>query len=146
MQDLEGQVIQEESRSQANFLSACQVVLYNSSLELKSAFWILPTTSYWGKHLHVTSTHPSMQRTSPCGRTANYVCSLLSHWCPNSLIGQKDEHPSPDPVESMPTWWNHFRRLLWEDPPAPRGERPLTGSRTLKPSHANVHLAKTLTW
>ena len=30
MQDLEEQVIQEESRSQADFLSACQVALYNS--------------------------------------------------------------------------------------------------------------------
>ena len=40
--DLEGQVIPEESRSQANFLSTCQVILYNSSPELKSTL----TTSY----------------------------------------------------------------------------------------------------
>ena len=42
MQDLEGQVIQEESRSRADFLSTCQVILYNSSPELKSTL----ATSY----------------------------------------------------------------------------------------------------
>ena len=50
MWDLEGQVIQEESRSQTDFLSACQVTLYNSPLELQSVL----ATSYHillGKHL-----------------------------------------------------------------------------------------------
>ena len=42
MQDLEEQVIQEESRSQADFLSTCQVALYNSPPELKIAL----ATSY----------------------------------------------------------------------------------------------------
>ena len=37
MQDLQEQVIWEESRSQADFLSACQVALYASPLEIKSA-------------------------------------------------------------------------------------------------------------
>ena len=37
MWDLEEQLIQEESRSQADFLSICQVTLYNSPPELKSA-------------------------------------------------------------------------------------------------------------
>ena len=36
MQDLETQVIQEESRSQADILSACQATLYTSPAELKS--------------------------------------------------------------------------------------------------------------
>ena len=42
MQDLEEQAIGEGGRSQANFLSACQVILYNSPPELKSAL----ATSY----------------------------------------------------------------------------------------------------
>ena len=42
MWDLEGQVIQEESRSQADFLSICQVILYNSPPEVKCIL----TTSY----------------------------------------------------------------------------------------------------
>ena len=42
MWDLEEQVIGEEGRSQANFLSACQVILYNSPPELKSTL----ATSY----------------------------------------------------------------------------------------------------
>ena len=42
MWDLEEQAIGEEGRSGANFLSACQVILYNSPPELKSAL----ATSY----------------------------------------------------------------------------------------------------
>ena len=52
MRDLEEQAIGEESRSLTDFLSACQVILYNSPPEL------LPITSYWGKHLcHLQSSH-----------------------------------------------------------------------------------------
>ena len=63
MWDLERQVIREESRSQADFLSACQVVLYNSPLELKSTL----VTSY---HILLGQTPPSPplvlpQKTSP---------------------------------------------------------------------------------
>ena len=58
MWDLEEQVIGEESRSWANFLSACQVVLYNSPPELKSVL----ATSY---HILLGQTPPSPLLTLP---------------------------------------------------------------------------------
>ena len=63
MQKLEEQVIQEEGRSQANFLSACQITLYTSPSELKSSL----ATSY---HILLGQTPPlpplaPSQRTSP---------------------------------------------------------------------------------
>ena len=63
MWDLEEQVIQKESRSQANFLSTCQATLYASPLELKSTL----AASY---HILLGQTPPSppfilLQRASP---------------------------------------------------------------------------------
>ena len=60
MWGLEAQVIQEESRSQANFLSTCQAPLYVSPAELKSTL-AAPTTFYWGRHpIHpITEGFPS---------------------------------------------------------------------------------------
>ena len=52
MQDLEEQAIQEEDRSRTDFLSACQVTLYTSPLELKHAL----ATSY---HILLGQTPPS---------------------------------------------------------------------------------------
>ena len=77
MWDLEAQVIQEERRSQADFLSACQVALYNSPPELKSAL----ATSY---HIllgqtPLTPTCPTTEN-FPCGRTAHFCCP--SHTSP----------------------------------------------------------------
>ena len=98
MQNLEGQVIQEESRSQADFLSACQVILYNSPPELKSIL----TTSH---HILLGQTPPlpplaSPWRTPPMEEqlsmgTSSSPAPKQSHRC-------KRQHPSPDPVESMP--------------------------------------------
>ena len=51
MWDLEEQVIQEESRSQANFLSPVKSPCTTAHQSLQ-ALWLLPTISYWGKHLH----------------------------------------------------------------------------------------------
>ena len=98
MQDLEGQVIQEESRSQADFLSTCQVILYNSPPGLKSTL----TTSY---HILLGQTplsppltppwRPSLVEEQPT--TAN-----LPTPAPKQSHRPKRQHPSPDPVESMP--------------------------------------------
>ena len=98
MQDLEEQVIQEESRSQADFLSACQVTLYYSPPELKSTL----ATSYHillGQTPPVTSTHPATED-FPCGRTAHFSCSPMPS-APKQSPRPKRWHPSPDPVESM---------------------------------------------
>ena len=98
MQDLEGQVNQEESRSQADFLSTCQVVLYNSPLGLQSTL----TTSY---HILLGQMPPlpplaSPQRTSPVEEQPTMAASPTP--VPKQSHRPKRWHPSPDPVESMP--------------------------------------------
>ena len=97
MWDLEEQVIQEESRSQADFLSTSQVALYTSPPGLKSIL----ATSY---HILLGQTPPSPplalqqrtslveeQPTSAAPTPASKQSPRLKRW-----------HPSPDPVESMP--------------------------------------------
>ena len=98
MQDLEMQVIQEESRSQADFLSACQATLYPSPWELKSAL----AASY---HILLGQTPPSppfvlLLRASPVEeQPASAIPPIpVSKQSPRP----KRQHPSPDPVESMP--------------------------------------------
>ena len=98
MQDLEREVIQEESRSQANFLSACQAALYTSPLELKSTL----AASY---HILLGQAHQTppfilLQRTSSVEEqaTAPVPPTLVPKQCPRP----KRWHPSPDPVERMP--------------------------------------------
>ena len=86
IQDLEAQVIQEESRSQADFLSTCQAALYTSPLELKSTL----ATSY---HILLEETpppHPFIMKGFPSGRTAHSSCSSHTSVCPSSLLGPKD--------------------------------------------------------
>ena len=98
MQDLEEQVIQEESRSQADFLSTCQVALYTSQPELKSAL----ATSY---HILLGQTPLFLplalpQRTSPVEEQPTSVVPATP--APKQSPMPKRWHPSPDPVESMP--------------------------------------------
>ena len=98
MQDLETQVIQEESRSQADFLSTCQVALYNSPPELKSAL----ATSYHNL-LGQTPPLPLLalpQRTLPVEGQLTFTA--LATPAPEQSPRPKRQHPSPDPVESIP--------------------------------------------
>ena len=117
MQDLEEQAIGEESRSHNDFLSTCQVVLYNSPPQLKGAL----VTSY---HILLGQTPLSPplvlpQKTSPMEEQPTTATSLTP--MPKQTPRPKRLHPLPDPVESMPMG-EPLQRLLWEDPPAPRGE------------------------
>ena len=51
------------------------------------ALWLLPTTSYWGRHLH--HLHSSYCRGLP--QWKNSLLQLfLPHQCPSSLLGPKD--------------------------------------------------------
>ena len=140
MQDLEEQVIQEESRSQANFLSACQVTLYNSPLELKSAL----ATSY---HILLGQTPPSPPLALP-QRTSPVEGQLTSTTPPTPVPEQsprpKRWHTSPDPVQSMPLGGTTLKATVG-GPPAPRGKRFLPGSEHSSQAVPR-HLARTLTW
>ena len=140
MWDLEEQVIGEESRSWANFLSACQVILYNSPLELKST----PATSY---HILLGQTPPLPpctlpQRTSPVEEQPTPAATPHQH--PSSLLGPKDG--TLHQILWRPCLWAEpLQRLLWEDPPAPRGKRfPLSSKHSSQAMPR--HLAETLTW
>ena len=134
------QVILEEGRSQADFLSTCQAALYTSSLELKSAL----AASY---HILLGQTPPSppfilSQRAS---RVEEQPASAIP---PTSVPKQsprpKRWHPSPDPVESTPLGRTTSKATLGA-PPAASGERSCPG--TEHSSQAMLrHLAKTLTW
>ena len=111
MQGLEGQVIQEESRSQANFLSTCQVILYNSPPDRKSAL----ATSY---HILLGQKPPlpplaPQQRTSPWKNSQPWL--LPPHQCPNSLIGPKDGTLHQILLRAC-LWAEPLRRLLWGTP------------------------------
>ena len=87
MQDLEEQAIGEESRSHTNFLSTCQVILYNSPPELKGAL----ATSYY---ILLGQTPPSPplippQKTSPVEEQPT-TAAPPPHQHPKSLLGPKD--------------------------------------------------------
>ena len=140
MQDLEEQAIGEESRSHNDFLSACQIVLYNSPPELKGTL----ATSY---HILLgqTSLLPPLippQKISPVEEQP--TTAALSTPVPKQSPRPKRWHPSPDPVESMPMDGTTSKVILG-GPPAPRGKRPLPGSKHSSQAMPR-HLAETLTW
>ena len=139
MQDLEEQVIQEESRSQAYFLSTFKSPCTTAHQSLK-ALWLLPTTSYWGKHLH--HLHLPCHRDLPLWKDTSLLLPL-PHQCPSSLIGPKDGTPHQI-LWRVCLWAEPPQRLPQWDFPAPRGERSLPGSEHSSQA-APRHLAGTLT-
>ena len=140
MWDLEEQVIQEESRSQADFPSTCQVTLYHSPPELKSAL----ATSY---HILLGQTPPlppliPLWRTSPVERQLTSAAPPTP--APEQSPRPKRQHPSPDPVESMPLGRTTLK-VTPGGPPVPRGKRSLPGSGHSSQAMPR-HLAGTQTW
>ena len=133
MQDLEEQVTGEESRSQASFLSTCQVILYNSPPELKSIL----ATSY---HILLGQTPPLPllalpQRTSPVEEQPTPAAPPTP--APKQFPRPKRWHPSPDPWRVC-LWVEPLWRLLWEDPPSSKRWERSPWYRTLKPSCAEA--------
>ena len=98
MQDLEAQVIQEESRSQADFLSSYQAALYASPAELKSALM----ASYHVLLGQAPPSHPFAlsQRASPVEEQSTSATPPTP--VPKQSPRPKRWCPSPDPVESTP--------------------------------------------
>ena len=140
MQDLETQVIQEEGRSQADFLSACQATLYDSPPELKSTL----AASY---HILLGQTPPSppfilSQRASPVGEQSTSAAPPPP--VPKQSPWPKRQHPSPDPVEIMPLGGTTLKATLG-GPPAPSSERSHPGTECSSQAMQR-HLDGTLTW
>ena len=117
------QAIWEESRSQADFLSACQAALYASPAELESAL----VASY---HLLSGQTPPShpfvqSQRASPVEEQPTSAAPPIP--VPKQSPRPKRQHPSPNPVESTPLGRTTLK-LTSEGPPAWSGDRSHPGT------------------
>ena len=101
MQDLEEQAMGEESRSDNDFFSACQVILYNSPTQLKGAL----ATSY---HLLLGQTPPLppliLPQISPMEEQP--TAAAFPHQHPDDLLGPKD-----DTLCQIP-----WRACLWVEP------------------------------
>ena len=140
VQDLEVQVIWEEGRSQADFLSTCQAPLYTSPTELKSAL----VASYHILLGQAPLSHPFAlsQRASPVEEQPTSAASPTP--VPKQYPRPKRWCPSPDPVESMPLGRTTSKMTL-EGPPAPSSKRSHLG--TMHSSWASQrHSARSLTW
>ena len=133
MWDLEEQAIGEDGRSQADFLSTCQVILYNSPPELKSAL----ATSY---HILLWQT-PLLPPLTPLQRTSlveeQPTSAALPTPAPKQSPRPKRWHHSPDPVETMPMGRTTLKATLGGPSSSKRKEVP-PWFRTLKPSYAKV--------
>ena len=113
MQDWEMQAILEENRSQADFLSTCQATLYTSPGELKSTL----VASYPLLLGQTPPSHPFilLQRASPVEEQPALATSPTP--VPMQSARPKRQHPSPDPVESMPLGGTTLKAVL-EGPPS----------------------------
>ena len=120
MQDLDGQVIQQESNCQSDFLSACKASLYASPAELKGmlvasyqdllgqapmshSFSLLPMTS------------PMEEQPAPAAPPAPI---------PKQSPRPKRWHASPDPVDSKPPSGTMPQTAPEEPPRSKRQEVP----------------------
>ena len=135
IQDLEEQVIQEEGRSQTNFLSACQAALHASPAELKGM--LVP--SYHTLMGQAPSSHlfTLSQEASPVEQASASAAPPTP--VPEQSPRPKRWHPSPDPVDSRPLGGTTSKATLG-GPPAPNGERSHLGTqaellRSIQPGH-----------
>ena len=140
MWDMERQVIQEEVRSQADFLSACQATMCTSPMALKNAMM----TSY---HILLGQAPPSppfilLQRTSPVEEQLAPAAppASMPEWSP----WPKRWCPSPDPMESTPLGRTTLRQPQ-EDPLAPSSKKPCPGTEYISQAMPR-HLAGTQIW
>ena len=133
MQDLEEQVIWEESRCQSDFLTACQAALHASPAELKGML----VASYFVLLGQAPTSHSSAlsQRTSPAEEQSTSAAPPTL--VPKQFPRPKRWHPSPDPVESMPLG-RTTSKTTSEGPPSSKWWEVPPWNKALKPSHAEV--------
>ena len=133
MQDLEMQAIQEEGKSQANFLPACQAALYTSPPELKSALAI----SYYILLGQIPPLPPFVlsQRASPVEEQPASATPPTP--APKQSPRPRRWNPSQDPVKSMPLGRTTLKVTLGEPPSSKQQDIPLW-YRALKPSCAGA--------
>ena len=135
MQDLEAQVIQEEGRSQANFLSTYQAALYTSPAELKGML----VASYHVLLGQTPMSHPFAlsQRTFPGEEQSAPEAPPAP--VPKQSPRPKRQHPSPDPVESMPLSGT-TPRTTSEGSPSSKWQEIPPWNKALKLSHMEAFI------
>ena len=140
IQDLEEQVIREEGRTQTDFLSACQAALHTSPAELKGML----VASYQILFGQAPTSHPFTlsQGTSPVEQQSSPAASPMP--VPKQSPRPKRQHPSPDPVDSMPLGGT-MSKATSEGPPAPNGEMSHLGTKYSSRATWKCS-AGTLTW
>ena len=130
MPDLEEQVIQEESRCQTDFLSACQAALHTSLAEVKGMLVASYQNFVWAGL--PCPTHSPYHQGPPQQRN-----SLLQPAPPAPVPKQsprpKRWHPSPDPVDSTPLGGTMSKTAPEEPPSSKQWEVP-PWNRVLKQS------------
>ena len=129
MWDLEMQAIQEEGRSQADFLSSCQAALYTSPVAFKGVL----VASYDILLGQTPMSHPFAlsQRTSQVEEQSAPTAPPTP--VPKQSHRPKIWHPSPNPVESMPLG-RTTSKTTSEGPPSSKWWEILPWNKALKPS------------
>ena len=122
---LEEQVIQEEGKSQIDFLSSCQAALQASPAELQGAlvaFYHILMGQALTSHLFTLSqgASPVKQPSAPGAPP-----SLAPECSPRP----KRQHPYPDPMDDMPLGGTMSKATLEGPPPASSGKRSHLGTR-----------------
>ena len=140
IQCLEEQAIEEESKGQLNFLSACQAALWVSPVELHGML----VASYHILLGHALTSHPFS-----LSQGASSSKQVSAPMAPSSLVPEhsprpKQWHPSPDPMDVLPSG-RTMSKATPEGPPAQNGERHCPCTRHYHKA-AKKHLTKTPVW
>ena len=129
MWDLEEQVIKRRAEVKLTSSPPVKLPCTTAHQSLK-ALWLLPTISYWGKHLWCL--HLPCCRELPLWK-GQLTSAALPTQAPEQSPRSKRQQPSPDPVESMPLGRTTLKATLGGPPSSKRWEVP-PWFRTLKPS------------
>ena len=97
--------------------------------------WLLPTISYWGKHLH--HLHLPCHRGLPPWKNSPHLLVLPHQPMPKQSPRPKRWHPSPDPMESMPLGGTTLKANPGRPPSSKRQKVP-PWYRALKLNHAEA--------
>ena len=133
IQDLEKQVIQEEGRSQTDFLSTCQAALHTSLVELKGML----VASYYIVMGQATTSHPFTlsEGASPAEQPSTPAAPPAP--VPEQSPRPKKQHPSPDPADNMPLG-RTTSKATSEEPPSSKWQEVPPWNKLLKQSCSKV--------
>ena len=133
MQDLEEQVIWEESRCQSDFLSASQAAVHDSPAELKGM--LVASDHILLGQAPTSQPFALLQRTSPAEEQSTPAAPPTP--VPKQSPRPKRQHLSPDPVESLPLGGTTSKTTS-EGPPSSKWWEVPPWNKALKLSHGEA--------